>query len=66
LLLKVFESEARFPDDLDELPAAAVAYAVEQVKVPAAKLAEYGWPSFRAGAVRAAHGGLGCPLRRSD
>ncbi|MGO9791106.1 MAG: DUF4158 domain-containing protein, partial [Solirubrobacteraceae bacterium] len=43
LLLKFFESEARFPGDLDQLPAAAVAYVAEQVKVPAAKLAEYGW-----------------------
>jgi TnpA family transposase len=43
LLLKFFESEARFPEDLDELPAAAVAYVAEQVKVPAVKLGEYGW-----------------------
>ncbi len=42
LLLKFFESEARFPEDLNELPAAAVAYVAEQVKVPPAKLAEYG------------------------
>jgi hypothetical protein len=43
LLLKFFESEARFPRDLEELPAAAVAYVAEQVKVPAAQLVEYGW-----------------------
>src|ERR1039458_4457046 len=43
LPLKFLESEARFPEDLDELPAGAVAYVAEQVKVPAVKLAEYGW-----------------------
>jgi TnpA family transposase len=43
LLLKFFESEARFPRDLGELPAAAVAYVAEQVKVQAALLSEYGW-----------------------
>ncbi len=33
LLLKFFESEARFPRDHEELPPAAVAYVADQVKV---------------------------------
>ena len=41
LLLKFFEIEARFPRDWSELPAAAVAYVAEQVKVDPGELAGY-------------------------
>lgn len=50
LLLKFFESEARFPRDLEELPVAAVAYVAEQVKGP-------GGPARRVRLVRP-HGDL--------
>jgi hypothetical protein len=35
LLLKFFEVEARFPENAGEVPAPAVAYVAQQVKVPA-------------------------------
>ncbi|WP_327248387.1 DUF4158 domain-containing protein [Streptomyces sp. NBC_01320] len=43
LLLKFFEVEARFPETAREIPAAAVAYGAQQMKVPAEAWAEYGW-----------------------
>lgn len=41
LLLKFFEVEARFPDTASEVPAAAVGYVAQQVKVPAEEWASY-------------------------
>ncbi|MFG2631583.1 DUF4158 domain-containing protein [Streptomyces sp. NPDC048473] len=35
LLLKFFEVEARFPESAKEMPAAAVEYVAQQVRVPA-------------------------------
>ncbi|MFC8713265.1 DUF4158 domain-containing protein [Streptomyces sp. NPDC057197] len=35
LLLKFFEVDARFPESAQEVPAAAVEYVAQQVKVPA-------------------------------
>ncbi|WP_139277913.1 DUF4158 domain-containing protein [Rhodococcus marinonascens] len=43
LLLKFFELEARFPIGPEELPAAAVAYMAEQVKIDPALLDFYRW-----------------------
>ncbi|WKK27809.1 DUF4158 domain-containing protein (plasmid) [Streptomyces olivoreticuli] len=43
LLLKFFEVEARFPEDAGEVPAAAVGYVAQQVKVPAGEWAAYDW-----------------------
>lgn len=43
LILKFFELEARFPRDRGELPAAAVAFAADQVGVPSVELAGYDW-----------------------
>ena len=43
LLFKFFESEARFPQVSDELPAAAVEYMAKQVKVSPHDLAAYAW-----------------------
>src|SRR3989440_7713524 len=43
LLLKFFELEACFPSDVDELPAAAVAYVAAQVKVEADLITKYAW-----------------------
>ncbi|WP_067674861.1 DUF4158 domain-containing protein [Nocardia miyunensis] len=43
LLLRFFEIEARFPDRPEELPAVAVAYMAEQVKVDPGFLSEYRW-----------------------
>ncbi|MET8877993.1 Tn3 family transposase [Nocardia sp. NPDC004604] len=43
LLLKFFEVEARFPENAGEVPAPAVAYVAQQVKVPAEEWAAYDW-----------------------
>jgi len=43
LLLKFFELEARFPRHAGEVPAAALSYMAEQVRVPAAAFADYVW-----------------------
>lgn len=43
LLLKFFEVEARFPENAEEIPAPAVAYVAQQVKVPAGEWAAYDW-----------------------
>lgn len=43
LLLKFFEVEARFPENAEEIPAPAVAYVAQQVKVLAGELAAYDW-----------------------
>lgn len=43
LLLKFYELEACFPRDVDELPAAAVAYIAGQVKVEADQITKYTW-----------------------
>lgn len=43
LLLKFFELEACFPRDVDELPAAAVAYIAAQVKVEPDQITKYTW-----------------------
>nr|WP_239085067.1 DUF4158 domain-containing protein [Streptomyces halstedii] len=60
LLLKFFEAEARFPESAREVPAAAVEYVAQQVKVPAAAWAEYDWQSKaiqrHRGEIRAAYG----------
>jgi hypothetical protein len=45
LLLKFFEVEARFPESAKEVPAAAVEYVAQQVKVPAEAWAAYDWQS---------------------
>ncbi len=45
VLLKFFEIDARFPQHAGEVPAAAVAYVAEQVKVPAEEFATYSWSS---------------------
>ncbi|SCF67738.1 protein of unknown function [Streptomyces sp. MnatMP-M27] len=60
LLLKFFEVEARFPESAKEVPAAAVEYVAQQVKVPAVAWADYDWQSKaiqrHRGEIRAAHG----------
>ncbi|MFJ3825551.1 DUF4158 domain-containing protein [Streptomyces nodosus] len=60
LLLKFFEVEARFPESAKEVPAAAVEYVAQQVKVPAEAWADYGWQSKaiqrHRGEIRAAYG----------
>ncbi|MEU9851192.1 DUF4158 domain-containing protein [Streptomyces sp. NPDC047985] len=60
LLLKFFEVEARFPESAREVPAAAVQYVAQQVKVPAGAWAEYDWQSKaiqrHRGEIRAAYG----------
>ncbi|MEU9984064.1 Tn3 family transposase [Streptomyces sp. NPDC050856] len=60
LLLKFFEVEARFPESAKEVPAAAVEYVAQQVKVPAGAWAEYDWQSKaiqrHRGEIRAAYG----------
>ncbi|MGW0753521.1 DUF4158 domain-containing protein [Streptomyces sp. NPDC002587] len=60
LLLKFFEVEARFPESAREVPAAAVEYVAQQVKVPAEAWAEYDWQSKaiqrHRGEIRAAYG----------
>ncbi|MDJ0466138.1 DUF4158 domain-containing protein [Streptomyces sp. H27-C3] len=43
MLLKFFDMEARFPETDGEVPAAAVAYVAQQVKVPAHEWAGYDW-----------------------
>lgn len=43
LLLKFLEVEARFPESAKEVPATAVEYVAQQVKVPAATWADYDW-----------------------
>ncbi|WP_424922626.1 DUF4158 domain-containing protein [Streptomyces sp. wa53] len=43
LLLKFFEVEARFPEDAAEVPAAAVSYVAQQVRVPAEEWGAYDW-----------------------
>ncbi|MGA5471713.1 DUF4158 domain-containing protein [Streptomyces arboris] len=43
LLLKFFEVEARFPESPGEIPAPAVSYVAQQVKVPAEEWAGYDW-----------------------
>ncbi|WP_406152680.1 DUF4158 domain-containing protein [Streptomyces sp. NBC_01023] len=45
LLLKFFEVEARFPESAKDVPAAAVEYVAQQVKVPAEAWADYNWES---------------------
>ncbi|MFE5542061.1 DUF4158 domain-containing protein [Streptomyces sp. NPDC056519] len=47
LLLKFFEVEARFPEPAEEMPAAAVGYVAQQVKVPAEAWASYDWQGDR-------------------
>ena len=47
LLLKFFEVEARFPESAKEMPAAAVEYVAQQVKVPAGAWADYDWQGDR-------------------
>jgi hypothetical protein len=47
LLLKFFEVEARFPESAKEMPAAAVAYVAQQVKVPAEEWSAYDWQGDR-------------------
>lgn len=60
LLLKFFEVEARFPQSAKEVPASAVEYVAQQVKVPAGAWAEYDWQSKaiqrHRGEIRAAYG----------
>ncbi|WP_431960085.1 DUF4158 domain-containing protein [Actinacidiphila sp. bgisy160] len=60
LLLKFFEVEARFPESAKEVPAAAVEYVAQQVKVPAGAWAEHDWQSKaiqrHRGKIRAAYG----------
>ncbi|MFE2283776.1 DUF4158 domain-containing protein [Streptomyces sp. NPDC059443] len=43
--MKFFEAEARFPEAAKEVPAAAVEYVAQQVKVPAEAWANYDWQS---------------------
>jgi TnpA family transposase len=43
LLLRFFDLEARFPAHVGELPALAIEYVADQVKVPAEVLVEYSW-----------------------
>ena len=47
LLLKFLEVEARFPASAVEMPAAAVDYVAQQVKVPAGGWADYDWQGDR-------------------
>ncbi|WP_374214025.1 DUF4158 domain-containing protein [Streptomyces sp. A3M-1-3] len=60
LLLKFFEVEARFPESAKEVPAAAVEYVAQQLKVPAEAWADYDWQSKaiqrHRGEIRAAYG----------
>ncbi|MEV0300167.1 DUF4158 domain-containing protein [Streptomyces prasinus] len=60
LLLKFFEVEARFPESAREVPAAAVEYVAQQVRVPARAWADYDWQSKaiqrHRGEIRAAYG----------
>ncbi|GGY89484.1 DUF4158 domain-containing protein [Streptomyces nitrosporeus] len=43
LLLKFFEVEARSPEDAGEIPASAVAYVAQQMKVATEEWAAYDW-----------------------
>lgn len=43
MLLKFFEGEARFPENVGEVPEAAVSYVAQQVKVSAGEWAGYDW-----------------------
>jgi hypothetical protein len=43
LLLKFFELEARFPQDRNELPPAAVVFVAEQLGVPPGEVERYDW-----------------------
>jgi hypothetical protein len=43
LLLKFFEVEVRFPENVSEIPALAVAYVAQQVKVAPEEFAAYDW-----------------------
>lgn len=60
MLLKFFEVQARFPETVKEMPAAAVEYVAQQVKVPAEAWAAYGWQGKTVqrhrGEIRAAYG----------
>lgn len=60
MLLKFFEVEARFPETVKEMPAAAVEYVAQQVKVPAEAWAAYDWQGKAVqrhrGEIRAAYG----------
>lgn len=60
LLLKFFDVEARFPESAKEVPAAAVEYVAQQVRVPAEAWADYDWQSKaiqrHRGEIRAAYG----------
>lgn len=60
MLLKFFEVEARFPETVKEMPAAAVEYVAQQVKVPAEAWAAYDWQGKTVqrhrGEIRAAYG----------
>lgn len=60
LLLKFFEVEARFPESAKEVPAAAVEYVAQQVRVPAEAWAAYDWQGDRIkrhrAEIRAAYG----------
>ncbi|WP_078854828.1 Tn3 family transposase [Streptomyces sp. NRRL F-5135] len=47
LLLKSFEVEARFPESAKEMPAEAVEYVAQQVKVLAGVWADYDWQGDR-------------------
>lgn len=47
LLLKFFEVGARCPESAKEMPAAAVEYVAQQVKVPAAAWEDYDWQGDR-------------------
>lgn len=59
-MLKFFKAEARCPESAKEVPAAAVEYVAQQVKVPAAAWADYDWQSkaiqWHRGEIRAAYG----------
>jgi hypothetical protein len=50
MLLKFFEVEARFPETDRQVPAAAVGYVAQQVKVPTDQWAAYDWQGDRIGA----------------
>jgi TnpA family transposase len=43
VLLKFFELETRFPDDVSEIPSAALGYVAQQVKVDSTEFARYDW-----------------------
>ncbi|WP_324197100.1 DUF4158 domain-containing protein [Nocardia cyriacigeorgica] len=60
VLLELFELEARFPAGTEELPASAVAYMADQVKVDPALLSAYRWTGrtieYHRGQIRDASG----------